>query len=309
MKVSYNLTEINCFFSSEKWSLQKRTPTTKPNSTNINHDKRWDYVQKYRISYLNLPLHNNTVIQNKREALEYLKKPTTDERRVECYRAICERVLFPGFEQQKMYCTCSLNNQWMHHNSHQNMTTALPPTANGCTDINSSNLKYSPHHNAMRPNQHMIPWRYCTCKNTCYYCTFNTPSWLPHCPRQSTSQPALNISCTNGDCKHGAQFANNMMGQPSSPALSASPPPAPIPQPPNYHRTSSVGLCSRCRFAIPPTRHDMNDDEHHHLHPGGQPINFGMGPNTYTGEFVVLSHCMHSKTNRLQFWRHLCMFP
>lgn len=191
-----------------------------------------------------------------------------------------------------MYCTCSLNNQWMHHNSHQNMTTATT-TANGCTDINSSNnctnLKYSPHHNAMRPNQHMIPWRYCTCKNSCYYCTFNTPSWLPNCPRQSTSQPALNITCTNGDCKHNGQYPqpSTMLGPSASPALSASPPPAPIPQPPNYHRSSSVGLCSRCRFALPSTRHDMNDDEHHQ-HPGAQPINYGIGPNTYTGELVII---------------------
>lgn len=75
-----------------------------------------------------------------------------------------------------------------------------------------------------------------------------------------------------------------MLGPSTSPALSASPPPAPIPQPPSY-RSSNVGLCSRCRFALPATRHDMNDDEHH-MHPGSQPINYGMGPNTYTGECV-----------------------
>lgn len=187
-----------------------------------------------------------------------------------------------------MYCTCSLNNQWMHHNSHQNMTTAT--TANGCTEFNSlnncTNLKYSPHHNALRPNQSMIPWRYCTCKNSCYYCTYNTPSWLPHCPRQSTSQPALNITCTNTDCKH-THFnqQNTMLGPSVSPALSASPPPAPIPQPPPNYRSSNVGLCSRCRFSVP-ARHDMNDDEH--LHPSGQQINYGMGPNAYTGECLFI---------------------
>lgn len=82
-----------------------------------------------------------------------------------------------------------------------------------------------------------------------------------------------------------------MMGPSTSPALSASPPPAPIPHPPNY-RSSNVGLCSRCRFTLPTARHDVNDDEH--LHPAGQPINYGMGPNTYTGECYLTTFSDYS---------------
>lgn len=219
------------------------------------------------------------------------------KKKIECAAVQFVKCFIYRIRKRKMYCTCSLNNQWLpHHNSHQNMTTTNA-TANGCPEFNSSsnnciNLKYSPHHTAIPSNHTMIPWRYCSCKNSCYYCTstHTTPSWLPHCPRQSTSQPALNTTCTNGDCKHNFQFAqqqpNTMLGPSTSPALSASPPPAPIPQPPHYRSTNNVGLCSRCRFAMPTTRHDMNDDEHH-MHPGAQSINYGMGPNTYTGELKL----------------------
>lgn len=224
-----------------------------------------------------------------------------------------------------MYCTCNLNNQWAQRFPHQNT-----PTVAGCTELNTikncvnsnsnsclpsilsqsnntqnlqcQNLRQQQQHQQQSHSQNVTPWRYCTCKNRCYYC--NNLSWWPTCPRLSSSQSSTNcLKNIPNYCQHYQQqqlqlqqqqqqqdqqqklhqtpIRGNMLGvSAASPTSSASPPPAPPPHPPSVSRTNS-GVCSRCRFANPSPRQEPIADAHLHSVSGQQASNCG---NAYTGE-------------------------
>lgn len=193
-----------------------------------------------------------------------------------------------------MYCTCDLSNSWYQQQRHsnQNMSTAAaacnhtgsthaiqsngPAILKSCLGSTTSHsclpnvLSQSQNHlhcNSVSQlpqphSQNVTPWRYyCSCKVKCIFCS---NSWWPTCPRLTGSQSTSN--CQPGNTSALFQTKENQLNMSNgncSPAMSASPVPAP-PQPPQ--RT-----CSRCRFTIA--------DNH-----TGQPAqNYGNANNSYTG--------------------------
>lgn len=197
-----------------------------------------------------------------------------------------------------MYCTCNLNSQWFQRLSEQNMSTAAcnhsgsvqqiqpngPAILKSCLASTTSHsclpnvLSQSQNHlqysaSQLPPqqphSQNVTPWRYyCTCNTKCIFCS--NSSWWPTCPRLTASQSTSN--CHPGNTSTFFKTKENQLNMANgncSPAMSASPVPAP-PQPPQ--RT-----CTRCRFTIP--------DNH-----TNQPApSYGNANNTYNGLFLIQS--------------------
>lgn len=198
-----------------------------------------------------------------------------------------------------MYCTCNVNDPWFQQRlSNQNMSTAAcahtasaqntqtngPAILKSCLSSTTSHsclpnvLSQSQNHlhcssatQLARPlSQNVTPWRYynCSCKTKCIFCS---NSWWPTCPRLTASQSTSNCHPGTNTSTFFNQTKENQLNMSNgncSPALSASPVPAP-PQPPQR-------ICTRCRFAIV--------DNH-----TGQPTpNYGNTNNSYTGEYHTL---------------------